>query len=161
MTKAKNIHEVTVEVNGDEWNKKVDEAFKKIIKEVKIDGFRPGKAPRDVYEKKHGKQYLLSEAADMAVSDAYTKALKDFNDPIIMQPEVSIEKIDESGVTYKFVLTTKPEVVIKNYKGLDVKAEKVSITAKEVDDEIENIRKEYADFRMENRLKVVRVKIIR
>ena len=45
--KAKNIHEVKIEINGDEWSKKIDDAFKKVIKTVKIDGFRPGKAPRN------------------------------------------------------------------------------------------------------------------
>ncbi len=50
--KAKNIHEVTVEITGDKWEKKLDEMFKKVIKTVKIDGFRSGKAPRSIYEKK-------------------------------------------------------------------------------------------------------------
>ena len=48
--KAKNIHEIKIEINGEEWKKVLDDTFKKVIKTVKIDGFRPGKAPRDVFE---------------------------------------------------------------------------------------------------------------
>ena len=50
--KAKNIHEIKVEITGKDWEKKLDETFKKIIKKVKIDGFRPGKATRKIYKQK-------------------------------------------------------------------------------------------------------------
>ena len=104
--KAKNIHEVTVTIDGDEWKKKLDETFKKVIKTVKIDGFRPGKAPRDVYEKKYGKQALVVEAVDSYMNEAYKKALNNFKkniNEIIMQPSVSLDKADTDGVTYKFI----------------------------------------------------------
>ena len=62
--KAKNIHDVEVSITGTDWEKKLDDAFKKVIKKVKIDGFRPGKAPRNIYEKKYGKESLVIEAAE-------------------------------------------------------------------------------------------------
>ena len=74
--KAKNIHEVKIEINGDEWSKKIDDAFKKVIKTVKIDGFRPGKAPRNIYEQKYGKASLVMEAVDAYMQDAYKEALE-------------------------------------------------------------------------------------
>ena len=117
--KAKNVHEIIIEIKGEEWNKILDDTFKKVIKKVKIDGFRPGKAPREVYERKYGKSSLVVEAVDMAVSDAYTKALKEFKGEPIMQPSVAIDKADEEGVIYKFIFTTKPEVKIKKYTNLD------------------------------------------
>lgn len=144
--KAKNIHEVTIEVNGDEWKKVIDDTFKKVIKTVKIDGFRPGKAPRDIYEKKYGKQALVVEAVDSYMNEAYKKALDKFKEMPIVTPEVSLEKADEEGVIYKFTFTTMPEVKINKYKGLNVKKESNKVTDKEVDEEIEKIRKEYADL---------------
>lgn len=148
--KAKNIHEVTVEINGDAWEKKLDETFKKVIKTVKIDGFRQGKAPRNVFEKKYGKSSLVVEAVDTAMQDAYKEALEKFKGEPIMQPTVAIEKADEKGVIYKFVFTTKPEVKIKKYTGLNVKKDTVKITKKDVDTEIEKMRKEYADLQVKD-----------
>lgn len=144
--KAKNIHEVKIEITGEEWAKKLDDTFKKVIKTVKIDGFRQGKAPRNVFEKKYGKQSLVVEAVDGAMQEAYVKALDKFKGEPIMQPTVAIEKADSEGVVYVFTFTTKPEVKIKKYTGLNVKKDTVKVTKKDVDAEIEKMRKEYADL---------------
>lgn len=148
MEKAKNVHEVIIEINGDEWEKILDETFKKVIKKVKIDGFRPGKAPREVFEKKYGKAALVMDAAEDATQKAYKKALDEFQGEPIIQPTVAIEKADENGVTYKFTFTTKPEVKINKYTNLGVKAPKVKVTEKDVEEEIENVRKQYADLQV-------------
>ncbi len=148
--KAKNIHEVKIEITGDEWSKKIDEAFKKVIKTVKIDGFRPGKAPRNIYEQKYGKSSLVVEAVDNNMQEAYTKALEKFKGDPIVQPTVAIEKADEEGVVYVFTFTTKPEVKIKKYTDLGVKKDTVKITKKDVDAEIEKMRKEYADLQVKD-----------
>lgn len=146
--KAKNVHEITIEISGDEWQQKLDETFKKVIKTIKIDGFRQGKAPRSVYEKKYGKQALVVEAVDSYMQDAYKKALEKFKGEPIIQPTVMIDKADETGVIYKFVFTTKPEVKIKKYTNLGVKKDEVKVTKKDVLEEIENLRKEYADLQV-------------
>lgn len=144
--KAKNVHEIKVEITGKDWEKKLDETFKKIIKKVKIDGFRPGKAPRNIYEQKYGKQSIVVEAVDSCMNEAYVKALKEFKGEPIMQPTVGIEKADEAGVTYVFTFTTKPEIKINKYTNLGVKKDSVKVTKKDVDAEIEKMRKEYADL---------------
>lgn len=144
--KAKNVHEIKVEITGKDWEKKLDETFKKIIKKVKIDGFRPGKAPRNIYEQKYGKQSIVVEAVDSCMNEAYVKALKEFKGEPIMQPTVGIEKADETGVIYVFTFTTKPEIKINKYTNLGVKKDSVKVTKKDVDAEIEKMRKEYADL---------------
>lgn len=144
--KAKNVHEIKVEITGKDWEKKLDETFKKIIKKVKIDGFRPGKAPRNIYEQKYGKQSIVVEAVDSCMNEAYVKALKEFKGEPIMQPTVGIEKADETGVTYVFTFTTKPEIKINKYTNLGVNKDSVKVTKKDVDAEIEKMRKEYADL---------------
>ena len=148
--KAKNVHEIKIEIKGDEWGKKLDDAFKKEVKKVKIDGFRPGKAPRNIYEKKYGKTSLVVSAVDDAMNDAYQKALKELNDLPIIQPTVEIEKADNDGVIYKFTFTTKPEVKINKYTDLGVKKDVVKVTKKDVDAEIEKLRKEYADLQVKD-----------
>ncbi len=148
--KAKNIHEIKVEITGKDWEKKLDETFKKIIKKVKIDGFRPGKAPRNIYEQKYGKQSIVVEAVDSCMNEAYVKALKEFKGEPIMQPTVGIEKADETGAIYVFTFTTKPEIKINKYTNLGVKKDSVKVTKKDVDAEIEKMRKEYADLQVKD-----------
>ena len=144
--KQNNIHEIEIEIKGKEWEKTIDDAFKKVIKTVKIDGFRPGKAPRSIYEKEYGKQALVSEAVDLGMQDAYKKALKKFNDTPIITPEVSLKKADEESVIYTFIFTSKPEVKINKYNGFNIKKESTKVTKKDVEEEIEKLRKEYADL---------------
>lgn len=146
--KAKNIHEIKIEISGEDWKKVLDDTFKKVIKTVKIDGFRPGKAPREVFEKKYGKASLVAEAVEGKMQDAYKEALEKFKDDAIMQPTVAIEKADEEGVCYVFTFTTKPEVKIKKYTSLGVKKASSKVTDKDVDTEIENMQKQYADLQV-------------
>ena len=148
--KAKNIHEIKIEINGEEWKRVLDDTFKKVIKTVKIDGFRPGKAPRDVFEKKYGKASLVAEAVEGKMQDAYKEALEKFKGDAIMQPTVAIEKADDEGVCYVFTFTTKPEVKIKKYTSLGVKKASNKVTDKDVDAEIENMQKQYADLQVKD-----------
>ena len=68
--------ELNFKLSGNDWKKLQDEAFEKVNKKAKIDGFRPGKAPRNVYEKKYGVQDILFEAADLAVKKNMKELLK-------------------------------------------------------------------------------------
>lgn len=144
--KAKNVHEILITIDGEEWNKIQDNAFEKAVKNVKVDGFRQGKVPKDVFEKKYGKQAIIPDAVEIGVGQAYTKALEKFSGNPIMQPSVAIEKVDNDSVTYKFIFTTKPEVKIKKYTNLGVKKDEVKVTAKDVNEEIEKARQSYADL---------------
>ena len=69
----KNIHEITKKIEGESWTKAIDEAFKEKQKSVKVDGFRKGKVPRSVYEKKFGKESLYLDAANHVLQEAYVK----------------------------------------------------------------------------------------
>jgi trigger factor len=143
---SKNVKELTIKVEGKEWKDAIDAAFEKANKKVKIDGFRPGKAPKEVFLKKYGVEALYMDAADSALEAAYRKMFEDNKDlELVAQPEVNILAIDENHVEFKFVLTTKPEVKLGKYKGLGVKKETVKVTKKEVDERIEQIRHRYAE----------------
>ena len=79
--------------------------------------------------------------------DAYDKVFKDNKDLIpIIQPSIDIKEIDENGVTFIFKITTKPEVKIKKYKGLNVKKDKVKVEKEEIDHQIEHLREQYAEM---------------
>lgn len=146
MAKQKNVVDINIKIEKEEWSKLLDEAFKKVIKKVKIDGFREGNAPRDVYEKKYGKESLYTDAIDLAIPGAYKKAVKESKLKPIIQPKIDIKSIDDNGIELTFTITSMPAINIKKYKGLDVKKEAVKITDKQVAEEIENIRNQYAEL---------------
>ena len=138
--------EFTIEINGKEWEEALDKAFQKAVKNVKIDGFRKGKAPKDIFLKKYGKESLYLEAADIVLPDAYSKMLEDHKDEeLVAQPDITLKTIDDKKVVFNFVLTTRPEVKLGKYKGLKVKKEKVEATEDEINATIEQMRSRYAE----------------
>lgn len=138
--------EVNVKIEKKEWEVALEKSFKKNVETVKIDGFRQGKAPRDIYEKKLGKESLYMDAIDFALPKAYEKALKQSNLQPIVQPEVDVKKIDEDGVEVVFTIVTKPEVEIKKYKNLGIKSEKINITEEEITKGVEELQQKYAEI---------------
>ena len=141
-----NVHKVNVKIEGADWTKALDQAFARKQKTVKVDGFRAGKVPRDIFEKKFGKEALFLDAADMSVQVAYIKAMTDSKLIPVTQPEVDIKSIDENGVEFVFTITTKPEVVVKKYKGLNVKPGKVEVTDEEVNHELGHLLERYTEL---------------
>lgn len=138
--------EFTIEINGKEWEEALDKAFQKAVKNVKIDGFRKGKAPKDIFLKKYGKESLYLEAADIVLPDAYSKMLEDHKDEeLVAQPDITLKTIDDKKVVFNFVLTTRPEVKLGKYKDLKVKKEKVEATEDEINATIEQMRSRYAE----------------
>ena len=143
---SKNIHEIEIELKGKEWTSAVDEAFNKAVKTAKIDGFRQGKAPRSVFEKKYGKVSLFYDAINAKLPEMYSKVLKDNDLEPIIDPKIDILDVNDDICKIKFIVTTKPEVKIKKYKSLGVKKEEVKVTKEEISAEIDNLRNRYADL---------------
>ena len=142
----KNELEIIIKIEGKEWEDALDKAYDKASKKAKIDGFRPGKAPKEVFLKKYGKESLYMDAANISANLAYDKMLEENkNLEIVAQPVLDINKIDETGVEFKFILTLKPVVKLGQYKGLNVKKESVEVTKEEVEENIEAMRKRYAE----------------
>ena len=142
----KNKLEITIKIEGKEWEEALDKAFKEANKKAKIDGFRPGKAPKDVFLKKYGEESLWLDAADLVLQSAYTKMLEEHKDlELVAQPDVAIKAISKEYVEFNFILITKPEVKLKKYKNLGVKKEEVTVTEEEIDNAILDMRHKYAE----------------
>ena len=142
----KNRHEFTIKIEGEEWEKAQDKAFLKRNNNAKIDGFRPGHAPKDVFIKHYGKESLYFDAADSLLNDAYQKVLEKEQVIPVVEPKVDIKSIDETGVEYIFTIITKPEVKIKKYKELGVKKESTKATKEEINHEIEHLLEHYTEL---------------
>ena len=142
----KNIHELEIKIEGKKWTDAIDKAFAEKQKTVKVDGFRTGKVPRSVFEKKFGKESLYLDATNYVLQDAYKKAMEDSKLEPVVQPSVDIKSIDDKGVTFTFKVITKPEVTVKKYKGLKIKPEKVEVTDDEVNHELGHLLERYTEL---------------
>ena len=142
----KNVHEVTIKIEGESWEKAIDRVFKEKQKTVKVDGFRKGKVPRSVFEKKFGKESLYFDAANAVLEEAYTKVMTDSKLIPVVQPAVDIKDITDKGVEFIFRIVTKPEVKVKKYKGLGVKPEKVKVTKEEIEHELGHLLERYTEL---------------
>ena len=142
----KNVSEITITMEGEAWQKALDKSFKKRNKEVKIDGFRKGSAPKDIYIKNFGLESLFMDAVDFVMDEAYKKALEEAKSMPVVEPKLDIEEINENKVTFKFTIISKPEVTLGEYKNLGLKKEKAKVSKEELDAEIKRIRDQFAEI---------------
>ena len=142
--------EIKFSVKGIEWEKLQDEAFEKVNKKAKIDGFRPGKAPRNIYEKKYGKQDILFEAADMAIKKEYEKIMQDDKIMPVIEPKVDLVKCDDKELEVNFIFVLEPKVELGEYTNLGVKKDKVKVSKEEVKERIDALLNEYADLEVKD-----------
>ena len=142
----KNVHEVSTKIEGESWKKALDRAFAAKQKTVKVDGFRKGKVPREIFEKKFGKEALFIDAADMVLQEAYLKVMEESKLIPVVQPEVNLKSLDETGVEFSFKIITKPEVKVNKYKGLNIKPGKVEVTDEEVNHELGHLLERYTEL---------------
>ncbi|HLR62626.1 MAG TPA: trigger factor [Lentibacillus sp.] len=138
---------LTIEVSADEFDKALDQAFKKVVKDVQIPGFRKGKVPRKIFEKRFGVESLYQDAVDIVLPDAYANAIEETEIEPIEQPEVDIEEIEQGkDLIFKATVNVKPEVDLGEYKGLEVEEQSVDVTDEDVDHEIEHQREHHAEL---------------
>ena len=128
------------------WEEALDKSFEKNVKKVKVDGFRQGKCPRAVFEKKYGVESLYNDAIDLLLPTLYSTVLNESGLTPIIEPAIDIKSINKDGVEIEFTIITKPEVKVKKYKDLKVKKEKVKVTKEEIETEINNLRNDYAEI---------------
>lgn len=138
----------TLKLEGKEWKDCLKESYNKKKKEVKIDGFRKGQVPYDVYVKKTGVETLYMDAIDMAVDILYAKLLSDPKTVTpAATPSIDIKDINDKGVEIEFTLVGTPEVKLGKYKKLGVKKEKVEVTDEEIEHEIGHIREQFVEVK--------------
>ena len=138
----------TLKLEGKEWKECLKESYNKKKKDIKIDGFRKGQVPYDIYVKKTGIETLFMDAVDMAVEKLYTKLLSDPKTVTpAATPSIDIKDINEKGVEIEFTLVGTPEVKLGKYKKLGVKKDKVEVTDEEIEHEIGHIREQFVEVK--------------
>lgn len=137
---------INYKVENEKWKKAQDEAFIKLNKKAKIDGFRPGKAPRNIFEKHYGKQEIIYEAADKLINDKYREILSDTKLIPVVEPKIEPVKLESDCLEVNFTIITEPEVTLGEYKNLGIKKEEAKVTKKEIEHEIHHILERYAEI---------------
>lgn len=136
---------INYKVQKEEWETLKNEAFKKLNAKATIDGFRKGKAPRNVFERNYPGQIVM-EAADMAIDKEYKRIIMEDQILPILEPKVDIVKVTDEELEANFTFITEPEVKLGEYKNLKVKKETVKVTKEEVKEKIDNLLRSYAEL---------------
>ena len=138
--------EATVVIDEASWKSAQEATFKKLAKNVQVDGFRKGNAPEALVRKHIDQGRLLEDAVNSLLPDAYKEALKQGKLEPFSQPKVEITKISDTNLEVKFVIVTAPKVELGQYKGLELGKKEAKVTAKEVTEALEDLRKQNASL---------------
>jgi trigger factor len=131
-----------IEVEQDQVEKSLDVAYRRLAPQVRVAGFRPGKAPRNMIERQIGRQRLMSEALDDLVPKVYNEAIEHEDVDAIAQPE--LESIDLDPVRLKFTVSVRPTIDPGDYLAVRVEKKPVEITDEQVQEQVDMLRRRHA-----------------
>ncbi|MCQ2435518.1 MAG: trigger factor [Clostridia bacterium] len=140
----KNRKELEIGLDKAAFEAETEKAYRKNVSKINIPGFRKGKAPRSIVEKMYGKGVFYEDAIDALLPDAYEAAVKEAGITPVSRPEVDIKSIDDNGVVVVAKVYVKPDVTVKDYKGLTAEKDSVEITDEAVENEINSTRERNA-----------------
>ncbi|MCL2337170.1 MAG: trigger factor [Firmicutes bacterium] len=136
-----------VEVDAEQLDKAMEQAYRKLVKTVNVPGFRKGKVPRVVFENLVGKAAIYNEAVEIVVPEAYMQAVEETKVEPVAQPKVDLVQVEE-GKPVKFTATVrvKPEVTLGQYAGLEVAKPTTEVTGQDVDSELQKLQDRHAQL---------------
>ena len=140
--------ELTCILEGEQWQKAKDAAFKKLAAKVEIKGFRKGQAPRNLAEKYINHNEVLIDAAEALAQEALNQAIDEHDITLIDRPELKIDELADEKCVLTFVCPVLPDVKLNDYKSLKYEEEEVKVEDKEVDDQIADLLNRKADLEL-------------
>ena len=123
---------LTIEASAEEFEAAVNKAYLKMRGKINVPGFRVGKAPRKIIEKRYGEEVFYEEAVNIILPDAYEDAVKEQKLDVVGYPEVELESCTKDGVVFKCTVAVYPEVKLGHYKGLEAPKAEVKVAAADV-----------------------------
>jgi trigger factor len=143
---------VVVELDEDEFEKDLDAAFRRLAKEVRLPGFRPGKAPRKVLEARIGQEYARGEAFREALPNYYSAAVREHEVDVIAPPEIDITSGEDAGaVTFDAVVEIRPSIEVSGYDALEVELPAIAVEDDDVDEAVDRMRKQFSELQTVDR----------
>ena len=140
-----NTVELMINVSEEQFQDALNKAYKKKVKSIALPGFRKGKAPKAMIEKMYGKEFFYDDAINMVYPSAYEAAVAEANIEPVDRANVSDLTVEQGkGFSFKATVTVKPDVTVKNYKGIKAEKNIESIMAADVKAELERMRERNA-----------------
>ena len=134
-----NTYELTVEVDGETFERAVNTVYKKQVKNINIQGFRKGKAPRKIIEKMYGTEVFYEDAMQDCYPDALYEAAKEKNLKIVAVNSLEAIEAGKDGFTFKTEIVVEPTLDIDGYKGFEIEKKSTEVTDELVDEEINKV----------------------
>jgi len=131
--------EVSIEVSGDIVKNKFEDVFKMIAQEAKVPGFRPGHAPRDILEKNFSSRAHERTVKEL-IPDVYKQAVEKEGLDVIELPDISDVKLDRNTLSFKATVEVRPQITIKNYRGIKVNYKKIEVSPDEIKRNLDSLK---------------------
>ena len=145
ISREKNDVKFTIEFTAEEFENAQIKAYQQNKDKFQIDGFRKGKAPRSIIEKRYGEGIFFEDAIDVLFSEHYAKALAELELEVIDSPAAEFSKIAKGeGFTVTITVPCYPIVEVKNYKGVEIEKIEQEVKDEDVDKDIESLQKRNA-----------------
>ena len=143
--KEKNQVALAIAVEPEVFEEACEKSYRKNVHSINLQGFRKGHAPRKIIERIYGKEVFYEDAMNFCIPDAYEAAVKEAGIDVVSQPELSDFDVQEDGTfVFNALVYVKPEVVVKDYKGLAAEKDDTAVTAEEVETEINRMQQRNA-----------------
>jgi len=131
--------EVSIEVSGDIVKNKFEDVFKMIAQEAKVPGFRPGHAPRDILEKNFS-SLAHERTVKELIPDVYKQAIEKEGLDVIELPDIFDVKLDRNTLSFKAAVEVRPQIAIKNYRGIKVNYKKIEVNPDEIKRNLDSLK---------------------
>lgn len=134
-------YELIINVDAEGFEKALQQAYLKARKHININGFRKGKAPRKMIEQLYGDNVFFEDAVNLLVNTDVAPIVEETDYELIASPDIEVTSVNKTdGVEFKVTITTKPEVEISDYKGIEIEKTVKAITDEDVNNQIEALR---------------------
>lgn len=140
-----NVATLEITVSAEKLEEGLAKSYLKNVKKFNVSGFRKGKVPRKVVEKFYGEEVFYEDAINIVCPEAYDEAVIEHNIEPVDRPEIDITEIEAGkGLTFKAVVTVKPEVVLGSYTGIEAAKKEYNVTDEDINKELETMREKNA-----------------
>ena len=136
----KSMHYLEFAIDKATFDEAVEKTYRKQVKNINVPGFRKGKAPKSVIEKMYGAGVFYEDAINALIPENYEAAVKEAGITPVAQPEIDVVSLDDNGLVLSAKVAVKPEMQIKDYKGIEAEKNAAVATDEQVDREIEMLR---------------------
>ena len=134
--KEKSTVELTIQIDAEQFEAAVQKAYLKDRNRISVPGFRKGKAPRKIIEGMYGSGVFYEDAINDVYPDAYAEAVKEQGLDDVGYPKIEIVEVGKEGLTFKALVSVRPEVKLGEYLGITAPKEEPKVTEKDIDEEL-------------------------